>query len=101
MATQMDVDNLIQQHVKEALDKARKQATEEKNRLLLDASKQLRETVATVKSEVETRMAQQQSFAIQEAIKEANVQTNSKEVCMHGEEMCVRDNTYTSIVICL
>lgn len=77
----MDVENLVQQHVKEALDKARKQATEEKNRLLLEASKQLRDTVATVKSEVEGRMAQAQTFAIQEALKEANTQTNSKEVC--------------------
>ena len=79
---QLDVENVVQQHVKEALDKARKQATEEKNRLLVDASKQLRDTVATVKSEIEGRMAQTQTFAVQEALKEANLQTNSKEVCI-------------------
>lgn len=58
----------------------RRQCAEEKQHLLVEASKQMRESVATVKTEMEGRIAQAQAIAVQEAIKEVNTQSNSKEV---------------------
>ncbi len=65
----------------DAVDKIKLQSTEEKQRMLIEASKQLREAVASVKVEMEGKMQQTQAIAVQEALKEANVQSSSKEVC--------------------
>lgn len=64
----------------EAVEKTRRQASEERQRLLVEAHQQVRDAVAAVRAEIEQKMQQAQSGAIQEALKEANVQTNSKEV---------------------
>ena len=77
---QVEKEGIIKQRVNEAVEKIKRQSTEEKQRLLLEASKQLRDAVATVKAEVEGKMQQAQAMAVQEALKEANIQTNSKEV---------------------
>ncbi len=52
------------------------QANDEKQRLLIDASKQMRDAVAGVKAEFQ----QAQAMAVQEALKECNAQSSSKEV---------------------
>ena len=79
----MDQDLIIQQRVLEAVEKAKRQAKEERQRLLMDANKQMRDAVASMRAEVEQKMQQSQNLAIQEALKEANAQTSSKEVCMN------------------
>ena len=66
----------------EAADKMKMKATEEKQRVLVDASKQLRDTVASVKAELEGKLQQAQALAVQEALKECNTQSSSKEVCL-------------------
>ena len=71
---------MIKQRVSEAVDKVKRQFTEDKQRLVLEANNKLRETVAAARNELESRMAQAQSLAVQEALKEANAQSNSKEV---------------------
>lgn len=62
------------------MEKYKLQMTEEKQRLLLEASKQLRDAVAGVKDEMESKVRQAQSMAMQEALKEVNMQSSSKEV---------------------
>lgn len=64
----------------EAVEKYKLQMTEEKQCLLLEASKQLRDAVASVKEEMEGKVRQAQAMAMQEAIKEVNMQSSSKEV---------------------
>ena len=71
---------MIKQRVSEAVDKVKRQFAEDKQRLVLEANNKLRETVAAARNELESRMAQTQSLAVQEALKEANAQSNSKEV---------------------
>lgn len=78
---QLDRENIIQQRVGEAVEKYKLQMTEEKQRLLLEASKQLRDAVAGVKEEMEGKVRQAQAMAMQEALKEVNMQSSSKEVC--------------------
>ena len=77
---QLDRDNIVQQRVSEAVEKYKLQMTEEKQRLLLEASKQLRDAVSSVKEEMEGKVRQAQSLAMQEAMKEVNTQSSSKEV---------------------
>ena len=62
------------------MDKYKAQATEEKQRLLLEASKQLRDAVAGVREEMDGKLRQAQALAVQEALKDANIQSSSKEV---------------------
>ena len=64
----------------ESVEKIKKQFSDEKQYLLLEASKQLRETVDQVRTEMEGRITQAQALAVQEALKESNVQNDSKEV---------------------
>ena len=64
----------------DAVDKIKLQSTEEKQRMLMEASKQLREAVAGVKAEMEGKIQQTQAIAVQEALKESNIQSSSKEV---------------------
>ena len=71
---------MIQQRVNEAADKIKAQSNEEKQRLLMDASKQMRDAVAGVKAEMESKFQQAQAVAVQEALKENNTQSSSKEV---------------------
>lgn len=71
---------MIKQRVSEAVEKAKRQSTEEKQRLVLEANSKLRDAVTAARSEIEGRMAQAQALAIQEALKEANAQSSSKEV---------------------
>jgi F0F1-type ATP synthase membrane subunit b/b' len=68
--------------VSDAVEKIQMQATEEKQRLLVDASKQMRDAVSAAKNELENKYQQAQSLAVQEALKENNSQSTSKEVCM-------------------
>lgn len=68
------------------MESIKHQANEEKQRLLIEASKQLREAVASVKLEVEGKMQQTQNLAVQEALKEANMQSSSKDVSRTGRE---------------
>ena len=75
----MERDTIIQQRVNDAVDKIKHQSMEEKQRMLMEASKQLREAVAGVKAEMEGKMQQTQALAVQEALKEANAQSSSKE----------------------
>ncbi len=77
---QVDHDHLIQQRVAEAVEKTRRQAGEERQRLLLEANKQVRDAVATVRLEMEQKLQQAQATAVQEALKEAHAQSSSKEV---------------------
>ena len=70
----------MKQRVSEAVDKIKRQSTEEKQRLVLEANAKLRESVSATRSEIEGRMAQAQALAVQEALKEANAQNSSKEV---------------------
>ncbi len=77
----MERDSIAQQRINEAVDKIKRQSTEEKQRLLIEASKQLRDAVATVKVEMEGKIQQAQAMAVQEALKETNMQSTSKEVC--------------------
>jgi len=74
---QVDHDHIIQQRVAEAVEKTRRQASEERQRLLIEANKQVRDAVAAVRAEMEQKFQQAQSTAIQEAL---NNQSNSKEV---------------------
>ena len=71
---------MIKQRVSEALEKAKRQSAEEKQRLIVEANAKLRDTVTAARSEIEGRMAQAQALAVQEALKEANAQSSSKEV---------------------
>ena len=77
----MERDCLIQQRVNEAIEKVKRQNMDEKQRLLMESSKQLMEAVANVKAEMEGKIQQAQALAVQEALKEASMQTKSKEVC--------------------
>lgn len=77
---QMDSENIIKQRVHEAVDKVKQRAEEEKQLLLAETRKQMREATATVRSEIENRVKASQASAIQDAVKEANKQSNSKEV---------------------
>ncbi len=77
---QSELEAVFQRRVHEAVEKVRKQTSEEKQRILIDASKQLRDTVAQVRGEMEGRIAQAQTLAVREALKENNMQSNSKEV---------------------
>ena len=58
----------------------RRQNAEEKQTLLLEASKQMHESIAAAKSELEEKMARTQTTAVQEALRDANLQSTSKEV---------------------
>ena len=78
----MERDSIIQQRVGDAVEKLKVQSNEEKQRMMLEASKQLREAVASVKAEMEGKIQQTQAIAVQEALKEANTQSSSKEVCV-------------------
>ncbi|CAI8032908.1 Protein CBFA2T2 [Geodia barretti] len=69
-----------QQKIAEATEKARRHWQEQKIHLQREAARKLKETVAQVRGEMEQKMAQAQSMAVQEALKEANAQSNSKEV---------------------
>ena len=73
---------MIKQRVGEAVDKVKRQYTEEKQRLVLEANAKLRDAVSAARNELEGRLAQSQALAVQEALKEANSQSNSKEVSM-------------------
>lgn len=79
-SSQHDRESIIQQRVNEAADKIQLQSNEEKQRLLVDASKQMRDAVSAAKNEMEKKFQQAQSLAIQEALKENNIQSSSKEV---------------------
>ena len=70
----------MQQRISEAAEKVRHQCAEEKQQILMEGSRQLQEAVTAVRSEMEGNIAKAQSTAVQEALKEANVQLNSKEV---------------------
>ena len=72
----------------EAADKIKLQSNEEKQRLLVDASKQMRDAVSSVKAEMESKFQQAQAVAVQEALKENNTQSSSKEVSMRGGCWC-------------
>lgn len=74
-------ENIIQQRVNEAADKIQLQANEEKQRLLVDASKQMRDAVSAAKNELENKFQQVQALAVQEALKDNNMQAASKEHC--------------------
>ena len=71
---------MIKQRVSEAVEKAKRQSTEEKQRLILEANTKLRDAVTAARSEIEGRLAQAQALAVQEALKESNAQSSSKEV---------------------
>lgn len=75
------LEQQVQQRISEAVEKVRHQCAEEKKQILMEGSRQLQETVATVRSEMEGNIAKAQSTAVQEALKEANIQLNSKESC--------------------
>lgn len=77
---QFGLEQQVQQRISEAVEKVRHQCAEEKKQILMEGSRQLQETVATVRSEMEGNIAKAQSTAVQEALKEANIQLNSKEV---------------------
>ena len=62
------------------MEKVKRQSSEEKQRLILEANSKLREAVSTARNELEGRMAQTQALAVQEALKDANAQSTSKEV---------------------
>ena len=70
----------MQRGVSEAVEKVRQQNAEEKQQMLLEANRRVQEAVATVRSEMEANIAKAQTVAVQEALKEANVQISSKEV---------------------
>lgn len=72
---------MIKQRVSEAVDKVKRQYTDEKQRLVLEANAKLRDAVSNARSELEGRMTQTHAIAVQEALKEANAQSSSKEVC--------------------
>lgn len=74
------------------MDKVKIQSSEEKQRLVMEAGKQLREAVSSVKVEIENKLKQAQALAVQEALKETNVQSSSKEVTT---------TTTTTILCCL
>lgn len=77
---QLERDSVIKQRVTEAVDKYKIQAMDEKQQLLLEASKQLQETVSNVKVEMEGKLQQTQALAVQETLKEVNAQSSSSEV---------------------
>ena len=76
----MDSESIIKQRVHDAVDKVKQRGEEEKQLLLTETRKQMREAAATVRSEIETRVKATQATTIQDAVKEANKQSNSKEV---------------------
>ena len=76
----MDSENVMKLRVHEAVDKVKQRAEEEKQLLLAETRKQMREAAATVRSEIENRVKATQASTIQDAVKEANKQSNSKEV---------------------
>ena len=71
---------MVKQRVSEAVEKIKRQSAEEKQRLVLETNTKLRDAVSAARSELEGRMAQAQALAVQEALKEANTQSSSKEV---------------------
>lgn len=73
---------MIKQRVSEAVDKVKRQSAEEKQRIVVEANTKLRDAVSAARNEIEGHMAQAQALAVQEALKEANVQNSSKEVSM-------------------
>ena len=79
-AHQVDQDMVTQQRVSESLEKMRRQFSDERQRLVVEANKQMRESVSSARLEVESKMKQAQATALQDALREANVQTTSKEV---------------------
>ena len=62
------------------MEKVKRQAAEEKQRLVLEANTKLRDSVSAARTEIESRAVQTQALAVQEALKEANTQSSSKEV---------------------
>eukprot|EP00731_Ephydatia_muelleri_P027011 Em0018g1111a len=72
-----ELEKEADQRVVEAVEKFRLGAAEERQKLLAEANKHMVETVNAVRTEMEGRMAQ----AVEEALKQANVQNNAKEMC--------------------
>ena len=62
--------------VAEAMEKFRQGEAEERQKILAEANKHLVETVNAVHAEMEGRVAQ----AVEEAMKQANIQNSTKEV---------------------
>ena len=81
--SQHERDTQLKQRVAEAVEKVKRQAAEEKQRLVVEANTKLRDSVSAARSEIESRVAQTQALAVQEALKEANAQSSSKEVYKH------------------
>ena len=70
----------MERRISEAVEKVRLAAADERQKLLSEASKQMIETVNSVHSEMEGRITQAQALAVEEALKQANAQSNTKEV---------------------
>ena len=62
------------------MDKMKRQAAEDKQNLMQEAGKQMRDAVATVRADMESHIAQAQAMGVKEALKESNFQSSSKEV---------------------
>ena len=80
--SQLDQESIINVRVADAVDKVKQRAEEDKQSVLMETRKQIREAVTNVRTEMETRMTTASTAAVQEAIKEAHKQSSSKEVCI-------------------
>lgn len=76
-----DLEGVIQQRLADAMDKMKRQAAEDKQNLMQEAGKQMRDAVATVRADMESHIAQAQAMGVKEALKESNFQSSSKENC--------------------
>ena len=90
-----ELEKEADQRVVEAVEKFRLGAAEERQKLLAEANKHMVETVNAVRTEMEGRMAQ----AVEEALKQANVQNNAKEVnglgCAYAPHTHTHTHTHT------
>ncbi len=66
--------------VSEAVDKVKQRAEEDKQTMLAETRKQIRDAVNNVRTEMESRITVATNAAAQDAMKEAHKQSSSKEV---------------------
>ncbi len=84
LLSQLDQESIISVRVADAVDKVKQRAEEDKQAVLMETRKQIREAVNNVRTEMETRITTTSTSAVQDAIKEAHKQSSSKEVSTHA-----------------
>ena len=73
---------MIQARVTEAMEKMKQRTEEERQALVTETNKRIRDAVGAVRSEMESRITSSSAAAVQDALKDAHKQSNSKEVSL-------------------